>query len=180
VVTAIIAILSFASAAAAAAPWTIVPTPNPGSANSINGLVAFSPSEIWGIGNATSSSYTGCHGRTLTSRWNGTAFVDVAATPSSMCAAINGVAGPTTSGIWAVGSTNNALIEHWDGQSWSLVPAATSAAGSTLRSIAAVGSSDIWAVGSGGSSGNAALATLIEHWNGTSWTIVAAPNIGAR
>jgi len=71
-------LLTGASPAVAASSWTVVATPNPGTANSINGLVAFSPTEVWGVGNASSQSYTGCHGRTLTARWNGTAFVEVA------------------------------------------------------------------------------------------------------
>ncbi|MDQ1520822.1 MAG: hypothetical protein QOI55_1895 [Actinomycetota bacterium] len=233
----IVAVLAMSSLAAAASSWTIVPSPNPGTANSINGLVAVSPTEIWGVGNVSSQSYTGCHGRTLTSRWNGTAFVEVPSTPTSVCAAINGVAGRSTTDIWAVGSasngrdthlrhwngttwttvagaviqvppsggrrqrstalnavtalsgtnvwavggaeyadfTNNTLIEHWNGQAWTLV-SAPAASGSVLRGVAAVGPSDIWAVGSGGASGSATLATLVEHWNGSRWTVVPSPN----
>jgi hypothetical protein len=230
------ALFAMTSVAAAGGSWTIVASPNPGSANTVGGLVAFSPTEVWGIGSASSSSYAGCHGRTLTSRWNGSAFVVVPAAPTAMCAAVNGVAGSSTSDIWAVGSTNegrdthlrhwngaswatvegatipppgvgrrhrstslnsvaslgtdnvwavgraeysdfttNTLVEHWNGQKWTLVPAAA-ASGSALTGVTALSASDIWAVGSGGTSGAADLSTLVEHWNGSSWTIVPSPN----
>lgn len=109
----LLAVLAVAAAipapAAAAAGITTVQTPNPGTTNTLGGLVAFPPTEIWGVGSASSSSYTGCHGRTLTARWNGTAFVEVAEVrpPTPICASVNGVAGTSTSDIWAVGSTNS-------------------------------------------------------------------------
>jgi hypothetical protein len=235
VATAAVAVI--ASVAAAAGSWTIVPSPNPGAANSIGGLVAFSPTEIWGVGSASSSSYAGCHGRTLAARYNGTAFVEVPAPPTAICASVNGVAGNSTSDIWAVGSTNegrdthlrhyngttwatvagasiqvppsggrrhrsttlngvvslgsadvwavgnaeyadftnNTLVEHWNGAKWTLVPAAA-ASGSALRGVGVVGPSDIWAVGSGGASGSASLSTLAEHWNGSKWSVVPSAN----
>jgi hypothetical protein len=230
-------VVMMSSFAAAASSWKLVPSPNPGSANSIGGLVAFSPNEVWGVGSASSSSYAGCKGRTLAARWNGSAFVEVQAPFTAMCAAVNSVGGTSTQDIWAVGSTNegrdthlrhwdgtnwatvagaaiqvppsggrrhrstalygitalsstnvwavgnaeyadfsnNTLVEHWNGSAWSLVPAAA-ATGSTLRAISAVSASDMWAVGSGGSSGSATFATLIEHWNGTQWSVVSSPN----
>jgi hypothetical protein len=39
--------------------------------------------------------------------------------------------------------------------------------------VAAVTANDIWAVGSGSSQ------TLIEHWNGSAWSVVASPNVGS-
>src|SRR3954467_15475363 len=125
---AIVTVLAVSSIAAAASTWTAVPTPNPGTSNTIDGLVAFSPTEIWAIGSASSPSYSGCHGRTLTARWNGSAFVEVATAVTPICAAINGVGGSSTSDIWAVGSTNSARdthIRHWNGSTWSVVTPAT-------------------------------------------------------
>src|SRR5207249_607290 len=47
----------------------------------------------------------------------------------------------------------------------------------TLRSVAAVSASDIWAVGDylSASGANPVNKTLIEHWNGSSWSVVASP-----
>src|SRR3954469_20555954 len=115
--------------AVAATGVTTVQTPNPGTTNTLGGLVAFAPTTIWGVGSASSSSYTGCHGRTLTARWNGAAFVEVPEVPSPtpMCAAVNGVAGSSTSDIWAVGSTNSGRdphVRHWNGSKWTGGPGA--------------------------------------------------------
>jgi hypothetical protein len=49
-----------------------------------------------------------------------------------------------------------------------------------LLSVAAVSSSDVWAVGfslNPNVLGVTDEATLVEHWNGTSWSIVTSPNV---
>jgi hypothetical protein len=165
---------------------TAVPTPNPGTSNSIDGVVALSPTEVWGIGNASSPTYNGCHGRTLTTRFTGTVFAEVPSTPTAICAAINGVAGSSTSDIWAVGSTNSARdphLRHWNGSTWTVDPGAAIALPpsggrrlrtTSLNAVAAIRSNDVWAVGKAmfaDSSRNA----LVEHWNGTAWSLVPVP-----
>jgi hypothetical protein len=50
--------------------------------------------------------------------------------------------------------------------------ALSSPASGALHKIAVVGKDNIWAVG--GVNG----ATLIQHWDGTSWTVVPSPNRG--
>jgi hypothetical protein len=48
---------------------------------------------------------------------------------------------------------------------------------SFLNGITAVSANDIWAVGSSHKSSGGS-ATLIEHWDGTGWTIISSPNPG--
>lgn len=50
------------------------------------------------------------------------------------------------------------------------------ATNNTLDSVTAPGTGDVWAGGLGLDSGVFA-STLTEHWNGTSWTVVASPNV---
>jgi len=88
---------------------------------------------------------------------------------------------------WAVGDYTDAstpvihtLTEHWDGSSWSVVPSPD--AGSSLNILQKVapipGTKELWAVGvSGNSSGP--QQTLIEHFDGTSWSIVPSPNVNS-
>jgi hypothetical protein len=73
-------------------------------------------------------------------------------------------------------------IEHWDGTSRSIVsspnpnPAPTK--DTALYGIAAISANDIWAVGAGNFSTISGTATLIEHWDGTTWTIIISPDPG--
>src|SRR5579872_5401239 len=46
-----------------------------------------------------------------------------------------------------------------------------------LYSVSAASANDVWAVGySENSSGN--ISTLIEHWDGSQWSVVSGPNLG--
>src|SRR6266571_3421958 len=48
----------------------------------------------------------------------------------------------------------------------------------SLSGVAAVSASNIWAVGYYLTS-TPVERTLIEHWNGTSWSVVKSPNVGS-
>src|SRR6266516_6849274 len=64
---------------------------------------------------------------------------------------------------------------------WSVV-ASPDGSGSynVLSGVAAVSASNIWAVGSYYARSAGVYQTLIEHWNGTSWSVVASPNVGLQ
>ncbi|WP_242907436.1 hypothetical protein [Actinomadura terrae] len=88
---------------------------------------------------------------------------------------------------WAVGfvshpdTTEHTLAEHWNGTRWTATPSPDGTSGSQFGAVAAVSSKDVWAVGLQNT--NLALeksATLIEHWNGTAWSIVPSPNAGTE
>ena len=49
----------------------------------------------------------------------------------------------------------------------------------SLNAVAAVAENDVWAVGASASSDSSSSRSLIEHWNGTQWSIVRSPNAGA-
>ena len=44
-----------------------------------------------------------------------------------------------------------------------------------LRAVSAVNATDVWAVGDATANGQSTGQTLIEHWDGTAWTIVGTP-----
>jgi hypothetical protein len=94
---------------------------------------------------------------------------------------LKSVSCPTTTWCMAVGfdvqsSPSLALIEKWDGQTWSSVSSPSFGAGITafLQSVSCVSTTSCVAVGS--TSGGSGYATLIETWNGRSWTLAASPN----
>jgi hypothetical protein len=92
---------------------------------------------------------------------------------------LNGVDASASKDVWAVGySGHDTLIEHWDGTQWGVVtsPNADISGDNTLTSVDALSSTNAWAVGSSRTA--TSRKSLIQRWNGTSWTIVSSPNPG--
>ena len=96
---------------------------------------------------------------------------------------LNGVDGSASKDVWAVGYSGasgryKTLIERWDGTQWRVVtsPNAVTTGDNTLTSVDALSSTNAWAVGSSRTSSS--RKSLIQRWNGTSWTIVSSPNPG--
>jgi hypothetical protein len=96
--------------------------------------------------------------------------------------------------IWAVGRYNtgrpptvtgrDTLALHWDGTAWTVVstpnPTWSGADYFSLEDAAGTASNDVWAVGDAEDFASLKSTTLIEHWNGSAWSIVQSPNPGGR
>jgi hypothetical protein len=94
--------------------------------------------------------------------------------------------GRASSSFWAVGSSTTSpgpsvtLIERHTASGWVVTPSPNpgpSAANNSLAGVAVLSSTNVWAVGSETPDphfGND--LTLIEHWNGSSWTVSPSPN----
>lgn len=94
---------------------------------------------------------------------------------------LTGVAARSPGDIWAVGGSGSTPVaEHWNGSTWSQVtaPAPAGAKTSTLNAVAAVAANNAWAVGTDFSAAGPQL-TLIEHWDGSAWSVVPSPNLGS-
>lgn len=138
---------------------------------------------------------------TLILHWDGSSWTQVPS-PSpggtSGFSKLSGVAAVSGTDAWAVGwsSTNGmdwphatTVIEHWDGSSWNTVPSPNPGSGGhELLSVSATSASNAWAVGysapeplpnleaTSGTSGG--VQTILEHWDGSSWTAIPSPNPG--
>ena len=104
------------------------------------------------------------------SGWSVTENPDVAGVRNTGLHAVKVIAADSA---WAVGSAGSgSLIEHWDGTAWHRVSSpAAEPAGSSLQAIVALSPSSIWAVGDTRDSGSSSDKTLIEHYDGTQWTV---------
>ena len=98
---------------------------------------------------------------------------------------LNGVSALSASNIWAVGSYGNGnggfpLVEHWNGSKWTVVSSPTIKGGSaySLNGVVALAANNVWAVGAYNNASNV-QQTLIEHWNGATWSVVASPNVAS-
>ena len=91
---------------------------------------------------------------------------------------------------WAAGqfmdknAIGHPLVEHWDGSAFSRVAAPTPTGRQAgLAGVDELSQADAWAVGTSGNGGagegNIDDQPLIEHWNGTRWSIVTGPSLPA-
>lgn len=165
--------------------WSIVPSPSNDSVynNDLTGIACPSVTDCWAVGSFDGPGV-------LIEHWDGTSWT-IAPSPAQP-AVLSGVACASASDCWAVGSSggpNNSttLIEHWDGAAWSVVSSPNQfsisqggAAGNYLSSVACASASECFAVGNYYAANVVGLKntfqTLIEKWDGTSWTIVNSPN----
>jgi hypothetical protein len=85
---------------------------------------------------------------------------------------------------WAVGfylgieGVYETLAQRWDGSDWRLVETPNVGHyGNWLNGVAAVSASEAWAVGyTAGNPATYTSTTLVEHWNGSAWSVVPSPN----
>ncbi len=168
--------------------WKIFNSPSPGSVgNSLNTVAIVSANNVWAAGllkNGTNLFST------LIEHWDGTSWQVVPSPTPESFSNLTGLAAISARDIWAIGLSSSSsmptgipfhtLTEHWDGKTWQIVRSPNAAlAVNELLGVAAVSVHDVWAVGFSSDPRPSTLGhTLIEHWNGTRWRIVASPNPG--
>jgi hypothetical protein len=165
--------------------WKVVSSESPGQLSALGGLAAESPNDVWAVG-----AYFNEAGnqQTLVERWNGKVWKVVSSpSPGSAYNGLSKLAVVTPKDIWAVGSSGNGntsqtLVERWDGKIWQVIPSpnVTNAIYNSLAAIVAINANDLWAVGSSESYDGYETSTLVERWLGSSWQIVASPDVGTH
>jgi hypothetical protein len=161
--------------------WTTVSPPIAGTSSGLNSIAALSATDIWAVGTYSDGPTTSY---TLAAHWTGAEWTIV---PSPNVAGstngLTGVAAIAPNDVWAVGSSTapsgviSTLIEHWNGTSWTIFPSPNpDPANNALYAVASAGPNDVWAVGSSSSNSYTYYHTLVEHWNGASWSVVASPD----
>src|SRR5439155_753020 len=142
----------------------------------IMGVAAISANDVWAVGYYSN----GRTEQTLIEHWNGSSWSVVLSPnpPGTSYAELYGVAAVSANDVWAVGEYGGGtLVEHWNGSSWNTMPSPNPHIGTAdhkLKGVAAVSASDVWAVGNYNS--GTAYQTLVEHWNGSNWSVVPSPN----
>ncbi len=182
--------------------WTIVPGATTGQTfDELMSVQCPSAANCWAVGNAGPASqmsgflpiFPGAVGdQGLIEHWDGSAWSIVPSTTEPLPSGgyLSGLQCVGASDCWASGATTDdngnasgILMEHWDGSSWSdasdSVPG--SAAPGMLAGISCVSAVECWAVGSTGSFNNggsgAKPQSLVEYWNGSSWSVQPSPNV---
>ena len=170
--------LALPAVPASAATWSTVTTPNATSdRNQLNGIDAASATDAWAAGYAIHP--TALTTRPLLIRWNGTSWSLFETPALGANASFEAIDGDSSANVWAVGSAGSGtLTERWDGSAWSVVasPSPTGATGAVLRGVKSFATDSAWAIGTSTHTSGVPTRTLIQHWDGSAWTIVDSPS----
>jgi hypothetical protein len=108
-------------------------------------------------------------------------------------AGLDGVGAASRTDAWAVGDKytrgERTLILRWNARTraWVKVPSPNPARGGggrsapgSLNGVAVLTQTDAWAVGAARSRPSHQWNTLIEHWDGSRWTVIRSPDPPVR
>lgn len=159
--------------------WAVSASPDPSTqTNLLNGVAAAGPSKVWAVG--TYDDTSGVQ-HALIARWNGQAWTTQASPTSAFGIDLQSATAVSGTVAWAAGYTGSrTLAEHWNGRKWQIQatpdPIFSADPQLALNGVAALSGSSAWAVGYSGEVYNPDSKTLIEHWNGTKWSVQSSPN----
>ncbi|MEO5953896.1 MAG: S-layer homology domain-containing protein, partial [Chloroflexia bacterium] len=167
--------------------WTIVTSPNIGSgSNRLRGMHAVSATNVYAVGfacptNCTSDSTT----QSLILRWDGTSWSTVTVPNyQNQNNYLYNISGDSPNNLWTIGEHNTCWgcaasthTLHYDGTAWTIVNSPNvGSSTNTPQDVAVLANDDAWFVGQYYDAPNARWKTLIEHWDGTAWSVVSSPN----
>ncbi|HET9494318.1 MAG TPA: S-layer homology domain-containing protein [Chloroflexia bacterium] len=157
--------------------WAMVPAP--ADTPLLADIVTIPGGDVWAVGGIQ---------ETATVRWDGTQWITVPSpNPSNYGNQLLGVTAVEPDELWAVGfyyfggcCAGRTLTMRWDGTQWETISSPnTGGYSNQLNAVAAVGPNNVWAVGEADAPTGGQRRTLIEHWDGNTWTIVSSPNLGS-
>jgi len=166
--------------------WTSVPSPSPtGSAwTDLSAVACASASDCWFVGDYGKESEG--PDQPLVEGDDGGAW-SVVSPPlptGAVEGALSSVACQSTGDCWAVGyfsDTNGEpyqpLIEHYSAGAWTVTAGDLPAGDDNgmLSAVSCAGASDCWAVGEGSPQISDSTSALIEHYEGTGWSVAPSP-----
>jgi hypothetical protein len=166
--------------------WSVYPGPQfaAGDQPSIFGMASTSADDIWAVGDLLEDG-----GQILTGlfeHWNGQEWTYTTGGPGVPI--LSAASADATGDAWAVGYNEDIIDEdatlamHWNGTSWRSVSTPNVGQGNNqLNAVIALAPNNVWAAGLStpvAPPQSAATLTLIEHYDGTSWSVVPSPNVG--
>ncbi len=159
--------------------WTQMPSPNMGSDyNILSGVSVTAGDDGWAVGSSEEGP--------LLLHWNGTRWAAVSETGLGQGYRLINVSASARHDAWAVGQdtgfpVQEFVVTHWDGTRWALtksVQPPTYGDSPWMSGISARTPEDVWAAGTYVHGQHFRYKGFIEHWDGSTWQSVKAPNPG--
>jgi uncharacterized protein (TIGR03118 family) len=148
--------------------WTVDTTGPTIEGDSLSAVTVVSSNNVWAVGGAS--------GNALVEHWDGTSWSIVSNPVIASAGGLSSVSADSANDVWAVGQagTGGPPILHFDGTNWTLVAPHPDI---EATSVVALSPTNVWAVGTVGVFFNHRThrQAAIEHWDGTSWSIVPSP-----
>jgi hypothetical protein len=157
------------------------------------GVADISPTDAYAVGGGLGSAHTG-----LVAQWNGTTWTRVTVPlpkNNNLGSDLGAISADGPNDVWIVGTylfevnpsdyANETYSLHWNGSSWKIVPMPLEPGTNPnfeygFSAIQANSPTDVWAVGESYNAATYTSSTLIEHYNGTKWSIVPSPSPGSN
>jgi hypothetical protein len=157
-----------------------------------DGVADISSTDAYAIGGGLGSADEG-----EVAQWNGTTWTRLTVPlpqNDNLASNLTGISADSADDVWIVGTyelevtssdyADETYSLHWNGSSWSIIsmplePGTNPNFEYVFDSVHAISPTNVWAVGQAVNVAEPSSATtLIEHWNGTAWSIVASPSVG--
>ena len=151
----------------------------------LTGVSGDSASDVIAIGQGTIPTPSGWATEALVYRWNGSAWSQLSAPSNFSYGELQRIQTFSPTDAWAVGvgasssGANGVAAVNWNGTSWTSATTPVSTTNNVnVNAISGSSGSDIWVVGQTVTPGyhNRHFTSLILHYNGSSWTQMAAPD----
>lgn len=153
--------------------WSVVPTAEIGSHRVLLDVTMLSPTNVWVAGRKSNQS----NDIPFVARWNGSEWATITSQTQGNSSEFHAIEAVSASDLWAVGdSVFQTLIEHSTGGAWTTVSSANPGDfKNSLEDLAVVSANDIWAAGHYQLQSYPNF-TLIQHWDGSQWTVAPSAN----
>ena len=172
--------------------WSVSPSPNFGTGDSFQAAAGAGGRSMWAVGYYFDA---GAGMWPLALKWNGSSWKRVGvAAKTSLQGMLLATSADSPTDVWAVGTYSTTLgsrpmVEHWNGVTWNAralpVPKRLTANAPpdgifprqsiSITGVEALASNNVWVAGTWSDPLGFAEAPLVEHWNGTSWSIATTP-----
>jgi hypothetical protein len=170
--------------------WSVMTTPRVSENTSLAGVSCPSTRSCFAVG----YSFLGESTKSLVEHWDGSrwSIMTVPNPTDSGDTELAGVSCPSTTSCFAVGRDTpphadekfvpyTSLAEHWNGNSWSVmtVPNPRNSFATKLAGVSCPKRRSCFAVGYDFIDPQSGyVVSLVEHWNGSRWSIMTLPNPG--